>query len=309
MRNNKRDPGLGVGRLSGSRPGAGDWRRSLAVILAGLVVANFAAAQEPLILQDGTPVKLRLGENLSSETARVGDTVSFEVLEDLDVGGLIVIKQGSAALATITQAQAKRRMGKGGKLDVNIDYVRLVTGEKVPLRAVRENKGASSTGGMTAGIVATSIVFFPAAPFFLFMKGKEVTIPKGTEVTSYVHSDVRLDVARLRAAVANAGAAPVAGTAGAPAAAPAQAPAPAVRSAAPATQAAAPVQQAAPAPRGGMTNNDVLELKKVGFSEDLIITKIQSSTCSFRLETQDLIELKKAGLSDKVIGAMMAKTK
>jgi hypothetical protein len=280
----------------------------VAVILAGMLVSNFAAAQEALILQDGTPIKLRLSENLSSETARVGDTVSFEVLEDVEAGGLIVIKQGSAALATITQAQAKRRMGKGGKLDVNIDYVRLVTGDKVPLRAVRENKGASSTGGMTTGIVVTSIVFFPAAPLFLFMKGKEVTIPKGTEVTSYVHSDVRLDAGRLRAAAANAGAAPTFTSAPVAATPAAPAPAPAPAAVQPAV-AAAPVQQAAPAPRGGMTNNDVLELRKVGFSEDLIITKIQSSTCAFRLETQDLIELKRSGLSDKVIGAMMGKMK
>jgi hypothetical protein len=305
MQSNKRYSEPDAGWRSGMQAGLQVWRQAASVMLAGLLAVNFAGAQEPLILQDGTPVKLRLGENLSSETARVGDTVSFEVLEDVEAGGLIVIKQGSAALATITQAQAKRRMGKGGKLDVNIDYVRLVTGEKVPLRAVRENKGASSTGGMTAGIVATSIVFFPAAPFFLFMKGKEVTIPKGTEVTSYVHSDVRLDVARLRAAAPNAGAAPVAAG---PLAAPGQSAAPAVQTAAP-VQTAVPVQQAAPAARGGMTNNDVLELKKVGFSEDLIITKIQSSTCSFRLETQDLIELKKAGLTDKVIGAMMAKMK
>lgn len=282
------------------------WRPTLAVVMAAMLASGGAWAQEPLILQDGTPIKLRLGENLSSETARVGDTVSFEVLEDVEVGGLIIIKQGSAALATVTQAQAKRRMGKGGKLDVNIDYVRLVTGEKVPLRAVRENKGGSSTGGMTAGIVATSIVFFPAAPFFLFMKGKDVTIPKGTEVMSYVHSDVRLDAARLRGAGPNAGSASAVAAApapGQPAAQPAVAASP--------VPAAAPAQQAAPAPssRGGMTNSDVLELKKVGFSEDLIITKINSSTCSFRMETQDMIDLKRAGLSDKVIGAMMAKMK
>jgi hypothetical protein len=42
---------------------------------------------------------------------------------------------------------------------------------------------------MTGAIVATSIVFFPAAPLFLFMKGKEITIPKGTEVTAYVNGD------------------------------------------------------------------------------------------------------------------------
>ena len=35
--------------------------------------------------------------------------------------------------------------------------------------------------------------FVPAAPFFLLMKGKEVTIPKGTLVTSFIDGDHRLD--------------------------------------------------------------------------------------------------------------------
>jgi hypothetical protein len=42
---------------------------------------------------------------------------------------------------------------------------------------------------MTGAMVATSIVFFPAAPLFLFMHGKDVTIPKGTEITAYVNGD------------------------------------------------------------------------------------------------------------------------
>ena len=46
---------------------------------------------------------------------------------------------------------------------------------------------------MTGAIVATAIVFFPAAPLFLFMKGKDITIPKGTEITAYVNGDVPLD--------------------------------------------------------------------------------------------------------------------
>lgn len=269
-------------------------RGLLAAGLAAVLLAPAGWAQSPLVLMDGTPIKMRLNRNLSSETARVGDSVDFEVLEDIVVNGLVVIQQGSTAMATVTEARAKRRMGKAGALDVNIDYVRLVTGEKVPLRAVQERQGDSKTGAMTAGMVATSIVFFPAAPFFLFMKGKEVTIPKGTEITSYVHSDVRLDEARLRAAAVNANAP------GAPAPAPAAAAAPAAP--APAAPAAAPA-----APKGAMTNQDVLELKKAGFSEELIIAKIKSSKAAFQLETSDMIELKKAGLSDKVIAAMMAK--
>jgi len=261
-----------------------------------------ARAQAPLVLQDATPIKMRLSQNLSSETARVGDTVAFEVLDDIMVGDLIVIKQGATAIATITEAQAKRRMGRGGKLDVNIDYVRTVAGDKVALRAVRENSGGSKTGAMTAGLVATSIVFFPAAPFFLFMKGKEVTIPKGTEITSFVHSDVRLDEVRLRAASGNAGVAQPA------AAIQAQAPLqPAAPTSAPVAQAPAPAAAPPSAARGGITNADVLDLKRAGFSDDLIVAKIKGSACAFKLDTADMIELKKAGLSDKVIAAMMAK--
>jgi hypothetical protein len=76
----------------------------------------------------------------------------------------------------VTEAEAKKRMGRGGKLNVNIDSVRLLDGEKVPLRAVKEAKGGSHTGAMTGGMVATAIVFFPAAPFFLFMHGKDISI-------------------------------------------------------------------------------------------------------------------------------------
>lgn len=61
------------------------------------------------------------------------------------------------------------------------------------MRAIKETKGGSHTGAMTGAIVASSILFFPAAPFFLFMKGKDITIPKGTEITAYINGDVPLD--------------------------------------------------------------------------------------------------------------------
>ena len=144
-------------------------------------------------LDDGTPVRLRINRTISSEDAKVGDTVDFEVLEDVQSHDVILIPRGGIALATITEAQSKRRMGRAGKLNVNIDNVKLVDGEKVALRAVKEVKGGSHTGAMTGAIVATSIVFFPAAPLFLFMKGKDITIPKGTEITAYINGDIPLD--------------------------------------------------------------------------------------------------------------------
>jgi hypothetical protein len=152
---------------------------------------------QKLALEDGTPVKLRLTRNVSSADARVGDTVDFEVLEEIRVADLLVIPKGGVAWGSVTEAQAKRRMARGGKLGVNIDSVRLVDGEKVALRAVKEGKGGGHTGAMTGAMVGTAIVFFPAAPLFLFMHGKDITIPKGTEVTAYISGDAPLDFAKF----------------------------------------------------------------------------------------------------------------
>jgi len=159
--------------------------------------ANYTSAKG-FVLEDGTPVKLRINRTVSSADAHVGDTIDFEVLEDVSVNGTLVIPKGGLAFATVTEAQAKRRMARGGKLDINIDYVKLISSEKAALRAVKDLKGGGHTGAMVGGMVATSLVFFPAAPFFLFMHGKDISIPKGTEVTAYVNGDMKLDLARFQ---------------------------------------------------------------------------------------------------------------
>jgi hypothetical protein len=149
-------------------------------------------------LEDGTPVKLRSARTISSADAHTGDTLDFEVLEDVFAKDTLVVPKGGIAWGTVTEAQPKRRMARGGKLDVNIDAVRLTDGEKVPLRAVKDVKGGGHTGAMTGAMVGTAIVFFPAAPLFLFMHGKDITIPKGTEITAYINGDTRLDQAKFQ---------------------------------------------------------------------------------------------------------------
>lgn len=158
-----------------------------------------AASPAALSLLDGTPVRLRLGRTMGSKTAKTGETVDFEVLDDIKVGEIVVIARQSSAIATVTNAKPAGRLGKGGKLDINIDYVRLSTGEKIALRAVKGDKGDNRTGTMTTALVASGILFFPAAPLFLFIKGKNITIAKGTEVTAYVNGDFPIDASKFAA--------------------------------------------------------------------------------------------------------------
>jgi len=165
----------------------------------GKISAPATAPKPPLAfgLAEDTPVRIRLARTMSSRDAKVDERVDFEVLEDIKVGNVVVVERGAIAIATITEAHPKRRMGRAGKLNMNIDYVRLVSGEKVLLRAVKGGSGGNHIAAMTGAMVATGIVFFPAAPLFLFIHGKDITIPKGTEITACVAADTPLDPGRF----------------------------------------------------------------------------------------------------------------
>jgi hypothetical protein len=183
----------------------------LTVFLTVLIAyPGFAAPQTAakFILEADTPVKLVLGETISSADERVGNLVNFEVVEDVMVNNVVVIPRGSNAWATVTVAEPKKRMGRGGKLDINIDKVRLADGEKVLLRAVKGGKGGGHQGAMVGAMVATSLVVWPAAPFFLFMHGKDISIPKGTQITAFIEGDAVLDPAKFAPNALNPNAAP-----------------------------------------------------------------------------------------------------
>jgi hypothetical protein len=179
----------------------------LLTVLLTVLIANpgFAAQQTAakFVLEADTPVKLVLGETISSADERVGNLVNFEVVEDVVVNNVVVIPRGSNAWATVTVAEPKKRMGRGGKLGINVDKVRLADGEKVLLRAVKGGKGGGHQGAMVGAMVATSLVVWPAAPFFLFMHGKDISIPKGTQITAFIEGDAVLDPAKFTSGALN----------------------------------------------------------------------------------------------------------
>jgi hypothetical protein len=158
-----------------------------------LVAASIAAAQ--VTIPDGTKIRVRLEQTLSSGTADQGQAVDLSVTEAVKIGDEVVIPEGARVTGTVTLAQEKRHMGRAGKLDFSIDRVRATDGEWVPLRyTLNKNTGGShavSTGVITAG---AAVLFWPAAPAFLLMKGKDVTINKGVVFEAFTDRDHVLTV-------------------------------------------------------------------------------------------------------------------
>jgi hypothetical protein len=128
-------------------------------------------------LKNGTPVRLKLTQTLSSASAHLGDQVALEVAEDVVVEGLLVIPKGAAATGTVTEAETKKRLGgHGGKVGVVINSVILGDKEKAAIRGYQQADGASSVTGSVVPLKS----------------GKDVEMPQGTEIKATVDGDIKL---------------------------------------------------------------------------------------------------------------------
>src|ERR1035438_10631735 len=93
---------------------------SVALCLASCPL--WAQSPDTLVLSDGTPVDLQLEETVSSAHARVGDPLSFIVVQDVTVQGFTVIPAGNKATGSLTRVHGRRVLGIGGKLVLRIDF-------------------------------------------------------------------------------------------------------------------------------------------------------------------------------------------
>lgn len=141
------------------------------------------------VLQDGMPIKLQLLNKLDSHTAKAGDKIEFEVVNDVVVNGVIVLRRGAPATGVITASTASKTMGRAGRLSFTIDEIKLSDGEKVPVRAYNRTSGENRTGEMISWMVNTPMV---AAPFFLLMHGTNTVFPRGTQIAAFVNGDIHL---------------------------------------------------------------------------------------------------------------------
>jgi len=161
-------------------------------ILVTILLAPCAAAQETsaiparLIIPDQTPVKLQLTESVSSAHARPRDRLDFIVARDVNIEGFTVIPAGTVASGSVTGVKGKRLLGIGGNVALKLDSVELANGDRVGLHARLNVKGCSRTKLMAAGMIATGLVFLPATPVLLLIRGRDSTVLKSTEITAHV---------------------------------------------------------------------------------------------------------------------------
>jgi len=157
-------------------------KAAVGLLLCGASLQSLAQTSQ-LTMPEGTKIRVRLEQNLSSATAEEGQPVQLSVADDVRIGDTVVIKQGAAAVGTVTLAVKKRRMGRTGKLDFSVDRVVAEDGSSIPLRYSPQKRDGGShslaTGIITAGV---GVAFWPAAPFVLLIQGQDATLHRGMEM-------------------------------------------------------------------------------------------------------------------------------
>jgi hypothetical protein len=162
------------------------------ILLTVIALCSLSAAQTVTVPQ-GTEIRLRLSQNVSSADAHVGDRVSLEVLEDVSIAGVVTIHRGAPAAGVVTVAHEKRRMGRPGAVTIRVESVQAVDGSSVAVDTVRKQKGGN--GALKMGV--TALIAGPfIAPAVLLFHGHDTTIEAGTPVSVFSVIDSAVGAAK-----------------------------------------------------------------------------------------------------------------
>lgn len=161
----------------------------------GTSASNGSGEQsQKLLVKDATPIKLKLKRGVYSQYAKIGDEVEYLVVEELVVDGKIIVPEGAIVKGKVVSAEHKRTMGRGGKIDISADSIKLFNSQSIPLRAFQKARGGGQGLDMSGEMLAAAaLTLGVGAPFVLFKHGKDIEIRQGSSFTAYVNGDTLLE--------------------------------------------------------------------------------------------------------------------
>jgi high-affinity K+ transport system ATPase subunit B len=163
------------------------------VILAVVEAPRAAApAKEKKIvalrLPAGVRVELESAYRISSQEVRVGDLITFRVLNPVLVDGAVVIEKGAIATAEVTKASRGGHFGRAGRLAWKLHEVTAADGTRVPLdsqgRVVGDSKGAKVATQMAITAAALPLIA-PVALLHGFKRGENAYLPEGKRFDAF----------------------------------------------------------------------------------------------------------------------------
>jgi len=145
------------------------------------------ANPEQVTIKAATPVKLKLTEEVSSNTKHVNEEVCLAIEKDVVIGYKVVIKKGTPASGTVRLVLRRGRIGRAGQIQFSVESTAAADGTPVMLRGTFTQLGYDRK-------VQSIVLGAAVCPFFLLMRGTEDYFSKGTILKGYTENDVVVNV-------------------------------------------------------------------------------------------------------------------
>lgn len=160
----------------------------LSVLIVLLPLADVLAKTEQKVLLPGTRVYLVTQDEVSGRRragVRKGDLVPCKVWRDVTVGGAVLIKAGTPAMARVEKVRHAQIAGVKGKLILEALETTAVDGQTVQLDGGYNKSGKNRMG---LSIALGAVVALP----LIFITGKPAELPKGTVFDTYTGIQQRI---------------------------------------------------------------------------------------------------------------------
>ena len=157
-------------------------------VVAALNPATDPSTPAKLLLTRGTAVPLIFASDVSSKTADVGDKISLMLAEDLKIGGVVLVRKGTPAVATVTEVDNTGMGGAPGDVLVHVDSLQ-ADSVLIKLHGTAAKEGQDKVGK------AMGLMFVPFVPVGIFVHGKDAEIKQGASFTAFVDADTLISPA------------------------------------------------------------------------------------------------------------------
>ena len=152
----------------------------------GIVSLN-VLAQKQVTIKAGSIVPLQSVKQVKAADVTEGQTVDFQVVQDVKVDGVCVIPRGTLVKGKVSEARKSSLAGTKGRLVININSMNLPDGEPVffsntDVRIYGKNR--------TPLAVVTGILVWPC----IFIPGSKAVMPAGYEVQATVAANTTVIV-------------------------------------------------------------------------------------------------------------------
>ena len=146
-----------------------------------VIGADKQVIMQPASIPETTVFKVTIDTPLTSKTAKVGDTFTFTVAEDILSGNLLVVPEGTKGSGTVTEVKKGRSFGRSGSLDVTFHNIETIgniffDATQGPEAKERAKTEVAAAGASVAGIALLGPI---GAVGGFFIKGKDVQYDAG----------------------------------------------------------------------------------------------------------------------------------